>query len=477
MLRLVFLGQAAGRRALAVPPSAVVVLLVGLGAAILGGLLAAAIHPLAGLAAIFGGGLAVAMLLSAEVGLIAVIGIAYLLPFGVIPVPIGGLRLTFLDAAITAVLAVWLLRLLSRRDERPVTTPLDGLVLIFVGLAIVSFVIGIYSVSGEMLRFFLKTINSILFFLTVTNVVRTKATLVRVVQAVLLGGLSAALLGIAFYVMDKGLAIQLLSSLRGVGYPSGAGVLRYIAGTTTLRATGTAIDPNVLGGMLLLVLPLAVSQLFAERGVLPRQPLALVVAAIALCLILTLSRGAWVGAVAAMLFLATVRYRRAWLLLGLVVALLLLVPQGELIVGRVEVAITAEDRATQMRLGEYRDALRLISLYPWFGVGFGSAPSVDLYVAAASIYLLMAEQMGLVGLSAFLLCMVVLFVWAFRAYRRMADVQLKALHIGVLSGVVGALSAGLFDHYFFNLHFPHTVALFWLFVGLTAAAARLEKEG
>jgi hypothetical protein len=33
--------------------------------------------------------------------------------------------------------------------------------------------------------------------------------------------------------------------------------------------------------------------------------------------------------------------------------------------------------------------------------------------------------------------------------------------------------AGLFDHYLFNTEFHHTVTMFWMFVGLTAAATRL----
>ena len=41
--------------------------------------------------------------------------------------------------------------------------------------------------------------------------------------------------------------------------------------------------------------------------------------------------------------------------------------------------------SAQMRLGEYRDALRLIAAYPWFGVGFGAAPEIELYIAASSM--------------------------------------------------------------------------------------------
>jgi len=41
---------------------------------------------------------------------------------------------------------------------------------------------------------------------------------------------------------------------------------------------------------------------------------------------------------------------------------------------------------------------------------------------------------------------------------------------------------GVFDHYFFNLDFPHSVSLFWLYVGLTVATTKVylpsqEQQG
>jgi hypothetical protein len=34
-------------------------------------------------------------------------------------------------------------------------------------------------------------------------------------------------------------------------------------------------------------------------------------------------------------------------------------------------------------------------------------------------------------------------------------------------------AAGLFDHYFTNIQFPHMMALFWLCMGLLVSATRL----
>jgi len=79
------------------------------------------------------------------------------------------------------------------------------------------------------------------------------------------------------------------------------------------------------------------------------------------------------------------------------VTVFLLMPFTQDYVGHFLDAFTGSDRATQMRLGEYKDALILIARYPLFGVGFGSSPDIDTYIGVSSVYLLMAEEMGLLG--------------------------------------------------------------------------------
>lgn len=44
---------------------------------------------------------------------------------------------------------------------------------------------------------------------------------------------------------------------------------------------------------------------------------------------------------------------------------------------------------------------------------------------------------------------------------------------GAYDWLGGGMVGGLLDHNFFNLDFPHSVTLFWLYVALAMAAARL----
>ena len=94
-----------------------------------------------------------------------------------------------LDVALTLLLSVWLARLFKRRDAFS-ATPIDGLLLSFIVLAIVCFILGSgYSgVASEQFRLFLKLINSMLFFFGVTRVVRSELELRRVMQCLLIAG-------------------------------------------------------------------------------------------------------------------------------------------------------------------------------------------------------------------------------------------------------------------------------------------------
>jgi hypothetical protein len=104
-------------------------------------------------------------------------------------------------------------------------------------------------------------------------------------------------------------------------------------------------------------------------------------------------------------------------------------------------------------------------------VGFAGTPDIDIYIGVSSVYLLIAEQMGLVGLFVFLVIMAIFFVYTGRAWWRMRKgTRLESVLLGLVAGLAGAMAAGVFDHYLFNLNFPHAVALFWLFLGLAVAA-------
>ncbi len=187
-------------------------------------------------------------------------------------------------------------------------------------------------------------------------------------------------------------------------------------------------------------------------------------------MLLTYSRGAMVGLAAALGVLALLRYRRLLLVAMLGGGLVLLLPQTQWYVQHFLEGLRGQDLATQMRFGEYKDALILISRYPLLGVGFAGAPDIDTYLGVSNVYLLIAEEMGLLGLTLFLIICWLAIQQALRGLSQRHDERQEAVVLGLLAALVGALVSGLVDHYFFNLNFQHAVALFWLCMGLLVRA-------
>jgi O-antigen ligase len=156
-------------------------------------------------------------------------------------------------------------------------------------------------------------------------------------------------------------------------------------------------------------------------------------------------------------------------------ALLMLLPQTQEYVARFMAGIAGEDLATQMRFGEYKDALTLIGRYPIFGVGFTGVPDIDLYLGVSMLYLIIAENMGLVGLVVFVATMIGFIVLMAQGWRRGFSPALEAVLLGLTGAVLGALVSGVFDHYWFNMTYPHMTVLFWLYVGLATATILVQR--
>lgn len=453
-------------------------LLCGL-AAVIGGILLGFGGPLIAVAALIVGLAALAVLRDIEVGFWGVIAVVCLLPFATLPVDIG-LTPTFLDVALGTVVAIWVLRIVTGQQRTIVMAPVTLPLILFMIVAVFSFIFGLSNgpLTPTLVRKFAELLLSVGFVLVVVDYCSDRDRLERLVKVILLAGAGAAAVGIGLWLLPDETANSLLNLLQRVGYPGGW-VIRYIEENPELaeRAIATSVDPNVLGGLLLMVGALAGPQLVAKRPLFPRWLTIAIVGLLFVCLILTFSRGAMLGLVAGLAFVAVVRYRRLLPYMAVVGLLLLLLPVTQGYIGRFVAGFQGQDLATQMRFGEYKDAFILIQRYPIFGVGFAGTPDIDLYLGVANVYLTIAQMMGLVGLFFFLVVMATVFGHAFlHRHELRENSQLDAVWLGLHAALVGGLAAGVFDHYLFNLEFHHAVTVFWLFVGLATAATGLVQR-
>lgn len=451
----------------------------------LGGLVGgiAALGPLYALAGLLGLLAGYAMIVSTSAGLLTVFAIITILPFGTLPFK-AIITPNFLTLALVAVLGVWLLRLLARPDRYELRLSALGLPIAgFLGLTFFSLYLGARGLpDAATLHNYAKFVLGVLLYFSVINCVRSRAQARLILRGLILSGGMAALIALALWALDAELTLRILLSLGRIGYPTSGRVLRFVEDDPNglERVIGFGVDPNSFGGMLALVLALTAAQLVARQPLLRRWLLGALVALMALALLLTFSRAALLGLIIAAAYLATVRYRRLWWIMlaaGLGATILLVgLGYGEAFASRLISGLQFRDQAQQMRLAEFQNAIAIIQRYPAFGIGFGQAPDLDLTAGVSSIYLAIAQRMGLIGLAAFLAIVAAWFVGSLRALPAL-DEERASWVLGCQAGVVAALAVGLADHYFFNIEFSHMGALLWGTLGLGVAIADLPAEG
>ena len=278
------------------------------------GLLAAATTPLVPAAGLLGLLILGVIIWRPVVGLWLFVAVVATLPFGVIPVPLAGAQLTFVDTVLIATFGAVLARMVFSSWRVPLDAP--GLaVLAFVLVASMAFAAGaaVTPITPELIRRFGKLLASVMFFFIARALLSTPRRLEGLTRGLILAGAIQGSIGAALMALPPLAQLTLLTRLQVIGYPT-TDVLRYVPGpndtyTDQLRAIGTSVDPNVFGGTLMLALALTVVHWASPAPVLRKGILVALAVPTAAGLVLSLSRASWLGLSAGLLLVGALRYR------------------------------------------------------------------------------------------------------------------------------------------------------------------------
>ena len=293
------------------------------------------------------------------------------------------------------------------------------------------------------------------------------------------------------------LAAAGLSLLSLVAVEWTSGKLFFIPQAVYARFTllvSDTIHPNVMGGSLAALLPLALGvPLFAWRRLTGVErllyPLAFLVALGAL--VLTQSRGALLAAMAALGILLLFRSRWFWALPAL--AVLAIVSAG-FILGPGELQTRALDIISVEGFGQRADiwqhTLYLLQDFPLTGVGMGHfpqafallyplslAPAARMLPHAHNLFLQVAADLGLPGLvawSSVLLASLAATWQAFQSGLRLGRPRLRAISIGLFGCQAAVLLHGLLDAVLWGDIRP--APLVWWLWGLGMAALNITRR-
>jgi putative inorganic carbon (HCO3(-)) transporter len=299
----------------------------------------------------------------------------------------------------------------------------------------------------------------------------------------------------------------------------GVGPLGFQLSEGVYRAYGTFEQPNPFAGFVGMVLPIAItitayyavqigSLLIARssvrflRDVLRFMGYAIITIVLAAGLYLSFSRGAWLGAAAAIGAVIVFAPRRLWIGVALgAVALtgLFALSSAGLLPSAINerladagilldirdvrgVPINDANYALIERLAHWQAAINMWTDHPWTGVGFSNYQVVyEQYRLlnwpmplghAHNIYLNVAAETGLIGLGFYLLLWISIFVVTFRTTRRTQGFD-RAVTLGLMGAWVYLGTHMLVDNLYVNNTHILIGALFGL---LTIIAARTRFD-
>lgn len=480
------------------PPSALLIRrtawLVALGAILLSLAAFLAFAPLRwaalGLAA---AGLGVAVFIEPVVGLLAV---AVLIPWGgLIPLPIPVIGAV--DALVGLTIVAWLAReVVVRREIRLRLPALTVSLLLFVWVAGVTLTQAFSWRDG--LPEWFKWVEFAALYIVAAQLLGPRSRW-WVIAALFAGALSQAAFG----------AYQFLRQVGPEGFMLPGGFM---------RAYGALEQPNPYAGYLGYTAPLAASLALAAlllawqkrswRLLALGVALTGVAGALAAGILMSWSRGAWIGLAAALIAVVGLRNWRtavltaaATLALALIVALFGIGWLPTSISGRVadlgayfsvpdpaRTEITDENFSVLERLAHWNAGLRMFDDAPWLGVGignygasYGRYPQAHWYEPlghAHNVFINFLAETGVIGLTAFLLFWLSIARIAARAGWRGKDPWNRALALGVLGAWVYLTLHSLFDNLFVqHLQLQLALLLAALQTGEEQSTATRVKRG
>ncbi len=249
----------------------------------------------------------------------------------------------------------------------------------------------------------------------------------------------------------------------------------------TMRAYSTLANPNVLGEYLILALPIiALVIINYTKTAWQKIVYTGVFGATFLCLILTQSRGCWIGFMASALIFITYYRSSLWKVIPFVLLLLpFVIP--ETMINRFLSVGDMSDSSTSYRVYIWFGTLNMLKDYWICGIGQGEAAFRNIYpeysyhgiVAPHShnLYLQLIVESGIVALGVFIASMLIFF-------KDMINLQQKNRHFGIvasalMSGVAAFLVQSMFDYTFYNYR---VMAIFFMVIAIGGAFVTVASK-
>lgn len=310
-----------------------------------------------------------------------------------------------------------------------------------------------------------------MFYFVIINTVNTKEQLFGLLKVFVISGTLVALYGVMQYIFGW--------------TTSNAWIDETMFEESTMRVYSTLANPNVLGEYLLLVLPVCVALFLKYKSnTWTKWVYIAMFPVLALCLVLTQSRGCWIGFMAAAVIFVTFYEGRMW---GIIPLLLCIVPFiiPETIVNRMLSVGNMEDSSTSYRVFIWLGTLGMLKYYFIGGIGMGEAAFSKVYpffsynaITAPhshNTFLQLTVEAGIGALIVFLLINF-LFIKKMAAVYRFGKHKKNRYATAALAlgtAVIGFLIQSMFDYTFYNYR---VMALFFMVLAMGTSLKYIRER-
>lgn len=301
------------------------------------------------------------------------------------------------------------------------------------------------------------------FYFVIVNTVKSKEQAYALLKIFAISGALVALYGVMQYIFGWATADTWIDE--------------EMFESNVTRVYSTLANPNVLGEYLLLVIPVtAIFALNEKWKHLSKWAYIGMFLVSVLCLVLTQSRGCWIGFILAAALFVTFYEGKWW---AFVPFLLLLAPMflPESVIERFASVGDMKDTSTSYRVYIWLGTLGLIKSFGLGGIGMGEAAFQHVYpffmynavVAPHShnTFLQMVVESGLGGLAVFAALAVVFFMKMHTMHKtgeRKSRISTSALALSC--GIAGFLVQSMFDYTFYNYR---VMAVFFMVLAMGMA--------
>ncbi len=241
-------------------------------------------------------------------------------------------------------------------------------------------------------------------------------------------------------------------------------------------------NPNVYGEYLIVMIMINLGVVIKSERIISKLFYLGTLALNVLCVLLTYSRGCWIGVAVALMVFLFIRYRK-WFIVAIGIGIIGLFFLPESIMNRVLSIGNLSDSSTSYRMYIWEGTVHMLQDFWATGVGVGSDAFNHIYpiysygaISAPhphNLYLLILAETGIVGLIVFIALICVLVKKLFVTANRSQNSFLRTFAAILLSATIGFLIQGVFDNVWYNYRL---FLFFFIVVGLSAAVCLADKR-